>query len=222
MQAQFHALLRIWFHFVEAQGYLGVFLLMALESSVVPIPSEVVIPPAAYWAAQGRMDFWGVVLIGTAGSLFGSLVSYAVSRAVGAPIVNRYGKFVLLPHETIAAGENWVREYGVSGIFFARLMPVVRHLVSIPAGILKMPVAAFSAATTAGAFLWCLILAWFGKKIIGDEPTLLDSPEALMTVLKHKMHFIVLGIVLLAAAYAVMVHFRKQSSKGPASPRVAP
>ena len=216
MQAHFHALLRIWFHFVEAQGYLGVFLLMALESSVVPIPSEVVIPPAAYWAAQGRMDFWLVVVVGAAGGLVGSLVSYAVSRAAGAPLVTRYGKFVLLPPETIAAGENWVREYGTSGIFFSRLLPVVRHLVSIPAGILRMPVAAFSAATTAGAFLWCLILAWFGQKIIGDSPQLLDSPEEMMNVLKHKTHFIVLGVVLLAAAYAVMIHFRKRSAKASA------
>ena len=86
MQAHFHELLRVWFHFVEAQGYLGVFLLMALESSIVPIPSEIIMPPAAYWAAQGRMDFWLVVLMGTAGSLFGSLVCYGVSRAVGAPV----------------------------------------------------------------------------------------------------------------------------------------
>ena len=211
MQAHFHALLRIWFHFVEAQGYLGIFLLMALESSVVPIPSEIVMPPAAYWAAQGRMDFWLVVLTGTAGSLFGSLVSYAVSRAAGAPLVTRYGKFVLLPPRTIAAAEHWVREYGVSGIFFARLLPVIRHLVSIPAGILRMRVAAFSAATTAGAFLWCLVLSWFGQKIIGDSPRLLDSPEELMNVLKHKTHLIALGVVLLAAAYAAMVHLRKSA-----------
>jgi membrane protein DedA with SNARE-associated domain len=212
MQAQFHALLSVWFHFVEAQGYLGVFLLMALESSIVPIPSEIIMPPAAYWAAQGRMDFWLVIIAGAAGSLFGSLVCYAVSRAVGAPIVSRYGKFVLMPQEKIAAAESWVREYGVSGIFFARLLPVVRHLISIPAGLLKMPVAAFSAATTAGAFLWCLILAWFGRKVIGDEPRLLDSPEEMMNVLKHKMHFLLIGIVLLAAAYAAMAHFRRRSA----------
>ncbi len=214
MQGHFHELLKVWFHFVEAQGYLGIFLLMALESSVVPLPSEIVMPPAAYWASQGRMDFWLVVVVGAAGSLFGSLVSYGVSRAVGAPIVNRYGKFVLLPQDKIAAAESWVREYGVSGIFFARLLPVVRHLVSIPAGILRMPVAAFSAATTVGAFVWCLTLAWFGKKIIGDEPKLLDSPEALMNVLKHKMHFVILGIVLLAAAYAAMAYFRKAQFLG--------
>ena len=213
MQAQFHALLKVWFHFVEAQGYLGIFLLMAVESSVVPLPSEVVIPPAAYWAAQGRMNFWLVVVVGAAGSLFGSLISYGISRAVGEPIVRRYGKYFFLPAPAIVAGENWVREYGVSGIFFARLLPVVRHLISIPAGILRMPVAAFSATTTAGAFLWCLILAWFGKKIIGDAPQLLDSPEQMMHVLKDKMHFLVLGIVVFAAAYAVMVYFRKRSAR---------
>jgi membrane protein DedA with SNARE-associated domain len=213
MQAQFHSLLRVWFHFVEAQGYLGVFLLMALESSIVPIPSEIIMPPAAYWAAQGRFDFWGVVFVGTAGSLFGSLVCYVVSRVVGTPVVNRYGKFVLLPQEKIAAAEGWVREYGVSGIFFARLLPVIRHLISIPAGLLRMPVAAFSAATTAGAFLWCLTLAWFGKKIIGDEPGLLDSPEALIHALKSKTHFVILGILLLAAGYAAMAYFRRRSAK---------
>ena len=213
MQAQFHALLKVWFHFVEAQGYIGIFLLMALESSMVPLPSEIVIPPAAYWAAQGRMNFWLVVVVGAAGGLFGSLISYFVSLWVGTPIVHRFGKYFFLPPKTVAAGEHWVKEYGVSGIFFARLLPVIRHLVSIPAGILEMPVAAFSAATTAGAFLWCLILAWFGQKIIGDEPTLLDSPEALMTVLKHKMHFIVIAVVLLAAAYALMLHFRRRNSK---------
>jgi membrane protein DedA with SNARE-associated domain len=213
MQAHFHALLKVWFHFVETQGYMGVFLLMALESSIIPIPSEIVMPPAAYWAAQGRMDFAGVVAAGTMGGLFGSLLCYAVARAAGAPIVERYGKYVLMPKEAVIAGENWVKEYGVSGVFFARLLPVVRHLISIPAGILRMPATAFSAATTAGAFLWCLTLAWFGKKVIGDSPALLDSPEALMHALKAKTHFIVLGIVALAAAYAAMAYLRKRSAK---------
>ena len=219
MQAQFHALLKVWFHFVEAQGYLGVFALMALESSVVPVPSEIVMPPAAYWAAQGRMDFWGVVLAGAAGSWFGSILSYGVSRAVGAPFVLRYGRFVLLPPAKVAAAEDWVREYGVSGIFFARLLPVVRHLISIPAGILRMPAAAFSAATTAGAFAWCLALAWFGGKVIGDQPQLLDSPEQMAHVLRQRMHLIVLGVLFLAAAYAAMLWLRKRSSGRAATAR---
>lgn len=211
MQAQFHALLKLWFHFVETQGYLGVFLLMALESSIVPIPSEIIIPPAAYWAAQGRMDFWLVVLAGAAGGLFGSLVNYGAALWVGAPVVLRYGKYVLLPPEKIAAAEDWVREYGVAGIFFSRLLPVVRHLISIPAGILRMPLLPFSAATTAGAGLWCLILAWFGRQVIGDQPHLLDSPEMLAHALKQKTHLIVLGILALAAAYALMLWLKKHA-----------
>lgn len=213
MQAHFHELLKIWFHFVETWGYLGVFLLMALESSIVPIPSEIVMPPAAYWAAQGRMSIWLVILAGTAGSWFGSILSYAVSRLVGEPAVRRFGKYVFVSSDKITAMEGWVEEYGVSGIFFARLLPVVRHLISIPAGILKMPVGAFSAATTAGAFLWCAVLSWFGMKVIGDAPQLLDSPEQLAHALKAKMHVVVLGVVLFAAAYAVMVWLKKRSSR---------
>lgn len=215
MQEQFHALLKVWFHFVETWGYLGVFLLMALESSIVPIPSEIVMPPAAYWAAQGRMSFWLVVLAGTAGSWFGSIVSYAVSRVVGEPVVRRYGKYVFIPEEKLALMEKWVREYGVSGIFFARLLPVVRHLVSIPAGILKMPVGPFSAATTAGAFLWCAVLSWFGMKVIGDAPQLLESPAELAHALKAKMGFVVVAVVLFAAAYAAMVWLKKRAGKTP-------
>ena len=100
---------------------------------------------------------------------------------------------------------------GVGGIFFARLLPVVRHLISIPAGILRMPVGVFSAATTAGAFLWCLVLSWFGGRIIGDQPHLLDSPETLAHALKQKMHLIVLGVVALAAAYALMLWLKRRS-----------
>ncbi len=212
MQAHFHALLTVWFHFVEAYGYWGIFLLMALESSIVPIPSEIVMPPAAYWAAQGRMDFWLVVLAGTFGSLFGSVASYFASRAVGTLFIMRYGKFILLPPEKIVAAEAWAREYGVSGIFFARLLPVVRHLISIPAGILRMPLTAFAAATTAGAFLWCGVLSWFGAKVIGDAPHLLDSPEQLAHALRQKMHWLALGIALLAMAYAAMTWLKRRST----------
>jgi membrane protein DedA with SNARE-associated domain len=213
MSAAFHHLLRVWFQFVEQYGYWGVFALMALESSVVPVPSEVVMPPAAYWAAQGRMSFWGVVLAGTAGSWFGSILSYAAARALGEPAVRRWGRYLLLPPEKVKAAEGWVVDYGTGGIFFARLLPVVRHLISIPAGILRMPVVPFSLATTAGAFLWCLVLSWFGSKVIGDAPQLLDSPETLAHVLKAKMHLLVLGVAALAAAYAVMLRLRRRATR---------
>ena len=96
-----HSLIQAWFQFVHDWNYLGVFLLMAAESSILPVPSEVVMPPAAYWAAQGRMDFWGVVLAGTLGSWFGSAVSYWLALWVWRPIVIRYGKYLLMPERKI-------------------------------------------------------------------------------------------------------------------------
>jgi membrane protein DedA with SNARE-associated domain len=128
-------------------------------------------PPAAFWAAQGKMSFAGVVLAGTAGSYFGSLVNYWVSRWVGQPILVRYGRYVLISPDKLKLGEAWVSRFGVVGIFSARLLPVVRHLISIPAGVLKMPFAAFSAATIVGAGLWCAVLSWFGEAAIGSHPS---------------------------------------------------
>ncbi|MBI2605995.1 MAG: DedA family protein [Deltaproteobacteria bacterium] len=210
MAEYFHGLVRAWFLFVENWGYLGVFLLMALESSIVPVPSEVVMPPAAFWASQGKMDFWGVVLAGTAGSYFGSIVSYGISRAVGTPIIKKYGKYFLLSAAKLEMTEAWIRKYGNAGIFTARLLPVVRHLISIPAGIFEMPVLPFSIMTIAGAFLWCLVLSWFGREVIGNNPELLSSPEMLIAVCKAKLRWFIGAVVVLAAAYAFVVYQKRK------------
>ncbi|MBI3557517.1 MAG: DedA family protein [Deltaproteobacteria bacterium] len=208
----FHQMLVSWFNFVRDWGYVGVFVLMAIESSVVPIPSEVVMAPAAFWAAQGKMDFWLVVLAGTVGSYAGSLVSYVVSRAVGAPVVARYGKYFLVPEKKLLLAEAWITRYGVAGIFFSRLLPVVRHLISIPAGILKMNIVRFSAATTLGAGLWCTILSWWGVKVIGDRPDLLDSPETLVAVCRDKLQWFVGAVIVLAAAYALVMYVKRKQA----------
>lgn len=197
-----HQLIVSWFHFVEQWGYAGIFFLMALESSIVPIPSEVVMPPAAFWASQGKMSFWAVVLSGTAGSYFGSIVNYYLARWLGLPFVARYGKYFLMPSEKVKMAEDWVVRYGAAGIFTARLLPVIRHLISIPAGILKMDLLKFSTATLLGAFLWCLVLSWFGQQVIGGSPELLNSPTEMVEVLRHKLQWFVAAVVVLAAAYA--------------------
>src|SRR6185369_8954704 len=167
--------------------YLGVFLLMAVESTVFPIPSEVVVPPAAYWAAQGEMSFWGIVLASTLGSYFGSSVSYFAANWIGRPLILRYGKYVLVPEKKWLLAEQWINHYSMAGIFFARLLPVVRHLVSLPAGAARMPFGRFSAMTLLGSFAWCTVLAWFGAKVLADQPRLLQDPDALMHVLKAKL-----------------------------------
>jgi len=200
----FHSLFTLWFQLVHDWGYAGVFLLMAIESTVFPLPSEVVVPPAAYWAEQGRMHFWGVVLASTFGSWAGSAVSYWVAAKLGRPLILRYGKYVFLSEKKWMLAEQWINRYAMSGIFFARLLPVVRHLVSLPAGAAKIPFAGFSLMTLTGAFVWSTVLAWFGARVLADQPRLLQDPEALSHVLKEKLLWFVAAAALMFALYLLV------------------
>ncbi len=200
-----HELIKVWFHWVEQWGYGGVIILMAMESSIFPVPSEIVMPPAAFWAAQGKMSFWGVVGAGTLGSYLGSAITYWVARLAGAPLVRKYGKYFLLSEQKLDLAERWVQDYGLPGIFIARLMPVVRHLISIPAGVFKMSFGAFSVVTTVGAGLWCTILSWFGGRVIGEHPELLQSPEQMSAVIKSQLIWFIAAVLLIAVLYGVVV-----------------
>ncbi|MEO5970285.1 MAG: DedA family protein [Bdellovibrionia bacterium] len=206
----FHDLLRTWFQWVELWGYTGVFILMAMESSIIPVPSEIVMPPAAFWAAQGRMSMAGVILAGTAGSYFGSLLNYWASRWVGQPMLLKYGKYFFLTPKKLKMAEDWVLRFGAPGVFAARLLPVVRHLISIPAGVLKMPFGKFSWATITGAGIWCAILSWFGQEVIGGHPELLQSPEAMVGAIKDKMHSILAAIFLMGFLYVAVQLIKKK------------
>ena len=202
-----HHLLEIWFGWVSNWGYGGIFLLMAMESSIIPVPSEIVIPPAAFLAAQGHLSMTGVILAGTAGSYIGSVLSYWVSLAVGRPIIARYGKFFFLGEDKVARAETWLARYEAGGIFFARLLPVIRHLISIPAGILRMNFAVFSLMTILGAGIWCGVLAFFGRKAYQVEPNLFDPqhPEAMEHFIKGQSLTITLCSLVLAALYFLML-----------------
>jgi len=200
----FHSLLRVWFDLTLKWGYAGIFGLMAIESTVFPLPSEVVIPPAAYWAEQGRFHFWGVVIAATLGSWAGSALSYWVARSLGRPLIIRYGKYVLVPEKKWELAENWIDRYSWGGVIFARLLPVVRHLVSLPAGAARMPFGRFSAMTLAGSFVWSTVLAWFGAKVLSQEPRLLDDPAALSHVLQAKLLWFVAAAAALLALYVVV------------------
>ena len=195
-----HQLLHTWLGWVENWGYLGIIILMAMESSIFPVPSEVVIPPAAILAASsGKMSLVGVILAGTFGSWLGSAITYWVSLAVGRPVVERWGKYFFIPPEKLARAERFMHRYESGGIFFARLLPVIRHLISIPAGIIRMGFLKFSILTTIGAGIWCSVLAWLGGKVgaqlqaQGKDPL---DPESLVRAVKHESH-LVIGIVLL-------------------------
>lgn len=196
-----HELLKFWFEQVAEWGYLGVFLLMALESTIFPIPSEVIVPPAAYWAAQGRFSMAGIIFAGAAGSTFGSSLMYGFALAVGRPFVVTYGRYFLLPPDKLAFAERWLADYALIGIFFARLLPVLRHLIGFPAGLVRVPFWSFAATTFVGSLIWTAILAWAGAVTLGQHPELLSDPEGLGHVIKDELVWFVLFAALLGAAF---------------------
>ncbi len=206
-------LIEVWFHWVHDWGYVGVIILMAMESSIFPVPSEVVIPPAAILAAHGgHMTLVGVVLAGTFGSWLGSAITYLVARLVGRPFIARYGQFVFLPPKKVARAERFMHRYESGGIFFARLLPVIRHLISIPAGIIRMNFARFSALTIIGSAIWCWVLAWLGGRVgrtldarqLGALQTGIGvNVGELIQAVTKEAHWIVIAIVAVCVLYFV-------------------
>ena len=173
---------------------------MAMESSIFPVPSEIVIPPAAFLAAQGKLSLAGVIIAGTVGSYLGSAITYWVSRLIGRPLIVKYGRFFLLSPTKLEQAERWLARYEASGVFFARLLPVVRHLISIPAGLVRMNFTTFSIVTVAGSALWCAVLAYLGLVAYQQQPDLLSNPDAMIHFIKAQSHW----IVILAAVFAVL------------------
>lgn len=147
---------------VLALGYPGIVVLMAIESSVLPLPSELVMPPAGYLAAKGHMNAGLAVAAGTLGSVLGALVNYTLAVLVGEPVLRRYGRYVLVSERSLDRTEAFFRRHGEISTFIGRLLPVIRHLISIPAGISRMRLGRFAAFTALGAGLWCGILTYLG------------------------------------------------------------
>lgn len=209
-----NSLIEAWFHWVHDWGYTGVIILMAMESSIFPVPSELVVPPAAILAAQGggNMSFWGVVIAGTVGSYLGSAITYWVSLLVGRPLVMKYGKYFLMPPEKVERAERFMHRYESGGIFFARLLPVLRHLISIPAGIIRMNFWKFSALTTVGAAIWCYVLAILGervgKKLTPEQMEALKAGQGfdvmhLVHAVKHEALWVIVVIAIVCVLYFV-------------------
>jgi membrane protein DedA with SNARE-associated domain len=207
-----HHLLETWFHWVLTGGYVGIIVLMAMESSIFPVPSEIVIPPAAFLAAQGKLSFTGVVLAGVFGSYLGSAITYWASRLIGRPLIVKYGRFVLVTPKKLEQAEQWLVRYEAGGVFFARLLPVVRHLISIPAGIVRMNFGIFSLVTIAGSAIWCWILAYLGDKAYRLEPELLTSPDALVRFIHGQSKGILLVVAIFAALYMLSLRLMKPRS----------
>lgn len=164
-------------------GYAGIAILMAVESSFIPFPSEVVLPPAGFLAAQGRMNSWLVLVAGIGGSLLGALVNYYLAAALGRPLLHRYSRFLFLSESKLDRAEAFFRRHGEVSTFVGRLVPVIRQLISLPAGLSRMRMGRFVGYTALGAGIWCAILTYVGwtvgkhAQVISSLDQLMVSPE---------------------------------------------
>ena len=208
-----HHLLEIWFSWVLNGGYLGIVVLMAMASSPLPVPAEAVMPPAAFLAAQGELNFAGVIVAGTFGSYLGSAAMYWISRWIGRSLVLRFGRFVLFTPKKLEEAEHWLNRYEAGGVFFARILPIVRHLISIPAGIVRMNFAIFSAVTVLGSAISCGLLAYLGQLAYRKEPQLLKDPEALVHFIKSQSSWIILVVLIFAALYLLVMRLSARKAE---------
>jgi membrane protein DedA with SNARE-associated domain len=157
-------------------GYPGIVALMAIESSILPLPSELVMPPAGYWVAKGRMSLPIVLLCGTVGSVIGALANYGVAQLLGRAFVRRFGRYVLLSEHSLERAERYFAAHGEISTLVGRLLPVIRHLISIPAGIARMPLGRFLTYTAVGAFAWCAVQTGIGY-FLGRHEDVLRNEE---------------------------------------------
>jgi len=199
------SLFQIATHVIDTLGYIGVCVLMTMESMVFPVPSEAVMPFAGYLIADGRMTWPGVLVASTLGSIIGSLLSYAIGYYGGRPFLLRYGKWFLLSPKDLDFTEKFFNKHGVWAIFVARFIPLVRHLISVPAGLAKMSLLPFLICTTLGASAWNMFLAWVGFQ--------LQKNWEVVHQYSHPIDKVVAVILLLLGVWFVYSHIKPLLTK---------
>ena len=150
---------------ISTLGYGGIVLLMAIESACIPLPSEIIMPFAGYLVFTGRFTLWGAALAGAVGCVVGSIPAYYLGQYGGRPLIERYGKYVLLSRHELDLADRLFARWGQWVVFGARLLPVIRTFIAFPAGVSRMPMGRFIVYTFAGSLPWCWVLAWVGAKL---------------------------------------------------------
>lgn len=189
---------------IGSMGYLGIMFLMFIESTFIPLPSELVIPPAGYLISQKQMSWTGVILSGTAGSVLGALFNYAIAVYLGRPFILRYGKYLGISKRRFAKGENFFLKHGNISTFIGRLILGIRHYISFPAGLARMNLKKFCFYTAFGAGIWVWVLAYIGY-LVGN------NRESIMEISRQWSLYIIIGCALLVAVY-IFWHKRKQKT----------
>ena len=185
---------------ISTLGYGGIVLLMAIESACIPLPSEIIMPFSGYLVFRGEFTLWLVAVSGAVGCVLGSLVAYWVGGWGGRPLVERYGRYILISHHDLALADRWFERHGDIIILIGRLLPVVRTFIAFPAGVARMPIVKFIVYTFIGSLIWCWALAWVGFRL-GEHWDTLGNWF-------HRFDAVIVAVILLAAAWYVWRHVR--------------
>ena len=185
---------------ISSMGYGGIVLLMAIESACIPLPSEIIMPFAGFLVSKGTMTLWGIALAGAIGCVLGSIPAYYLGMFGGRPLVEKYGKYVLISHKDLDLADHLFVKHGEIIIFIARLLPVVRTFIAFPAGVARMNMPKFIAYTFVGSLIWCWILGYAGMKMGENWESL--------KVYFHEFHYVIAAAGVAFAIWYVRRHFK--------------
>lgn len=188
---------------ISALGYSGILLLMAIESACIPLPSEIIMPFSGYLVSTGQLNLWGVAVAGAVGCVIGSLVAYCVGMYGGRPLIEKYGRYVLLSRHDLDLADRWFASHGEIIVFVSRLLPAIRTFIAFPAGVARMNLTRFVIYTFAGSLPWCLGLAYVGQKL-GEK---WNKDDTLKTWF-HRFDFVFGILVVLAVIWWVWRHIK--------------
>lgn len=187
-------------HVIETLGYFGIFIMMALESACIPFPSEVIMPFAGFVVHEGHLNFFWIVVVGTLGNLVGSLIAYYVGLKGGRPILEKYGKYILVTEDKLDLADDIFNRYGSITVFVGRILPVIRTFISLPAGIARMDIKKFTIYTTIGCLPWTLALAYLGV-ILGQNWHILTN------------YFHIIDVILVIVVIALILYWAHKFRK---------
>ncbi len=189
---------------ISAMGYGGIVLLMAIESACIPLPSEIIMPFAGYLVFKGEMTLHGAALAGAIGCVVGSIPAYYLGMWGGRPIIERWGKYVLISRRELDLADRLFQRYGQWVVFAGRLLPVIRTFIAFPAGVARMPMAKFLVYTFVGSYPWCLALAWAGQKLGQAWHT-----DPRLKAVYHRFELVIVVAAVLAVAWFVWHKIRE-------------
>jgi membrane protein DedA with SNARE-associated domain len=199
-------------HLISAIGYPGVALLMAIESACIPLPSEIIMPFAGFVVDQGKMNLYWAATAGAIGCNIGSVIAYWIGAYGGRPLVEKFGRYVLMSKHDLDRVDGYFQRYGDITVLIGRLLPVVRTFIALPAGIARMPQLRFHVYTFLGSWPWCFALAYVGMKAGASW----NDPHSMLKKVLHKADAAIIGLVLVGIVWFVWSHLKNRNEQAAA------